>query len=93
MFAFAARIPVYHHVANTLEGLLTIRAFQNEERFLRNFDTFQNRYTSAAYMQLASSRWFAICLDNLTAIFVILLSVISISVVGGRYNILGFALW
>ena len=50
------RAPVYQHLSNTVDGLWTVRAFSSEDRFLRYFDTYQDRHTSASYQYLAAHR-------------------------------------
>ena len=71
---------MYQHLAHTLEGLWTIRAFQGEERFTRHFDVFMDRHTAAAYTYLAVGRWFALRLDLLTVLLLGLLAVVAVAV-------------
>ncbi len=85
MYNFSARSPIYQHLSNTLEGLWTIRAFQSEDKFVRYFDTFQDRHTAAAYMYLAINRWFAMRLDILSLVLVAILAFGSVLVKPRKY--------
>lgn len=53
---FSAKAPLFSHLSNTLDGMWTIRAFMAEERFLRYFDTYQDRHTATSYMCLVVNR-------------------------------------
>ncbi|XP_077986963.1 LOW QUALITY PROTEIN: ATP-binding cassette sub-family C member 4-like [Glandiceps talaboti] len=64
------RSPVYSHLAASVQGLWTIRAFQMEDKFTNEFHKHQNANTQAWFMFLATSRWFAIRLDWLAAAFI-----------------------
>ena len=75
---FSARNPLHEHISNTLQGLWTIRTFQSEDKFVRFFDTYQDRHTAASYMYLAINRWFALRLDGLSVVLVAALSFASV---------------
>ncbi|XP_049611466.1 ATP-binding cassette sub-family C member 4 [Syngnathus scovelli] len=64
------RSPVFSHLSSSLQGLWTIRAFRAEDRFQKAFDDHQDMHTAAWFLFLTTSRWFAIRLDAMCAIFV-----------------------
>ncbi|XP_034032269.1 multidrug resistance-associated protein 4-like isoform X2 [Thalassophryne amazonica] len=65
------RSPVFSHLSSSLQGMWTIRAFGEEERFQKMFDAHQDVHSAAWFLFLATSRWLALRLDGLCAIFVI----------------------
>ncbi|KAK1170047.1 multidrug resistance-associated protein 4-like [Acipenser oxyrinchus oxyrinchus] len=64
------RSPVFSHLSSSLQGLWTIRAFKAEQRFQREFDDHQDLHSESWFLFLTTSRWFAVRLDGLCAIFV-----------------------
>ena len=65
-----ARSPVYSHVCATIEGLHTIRAFESQKIFVKEFYLQQDLHTSAWFTYNAANRWFAVCLDCFVAVFI-----------------------
>nr|KAF6427058.1 ATP binding cassette subfamily C member 4 [Rousettus aegyptiacus] len=66
------RSPVFSHLSSSLQGLWTIRAYKTEERFQELFDAHQDLHSEAWFLFLTTSRWFAVRLDAICAIFVII---------------------
>ncbi|KAF6083621.1 ATP binding cassette subfamily C member 4 [Phyllostomus discolor] len=64
------RSPVFSHLSSSLQGLWTIRACKTEERFQELFDAHQDLHSEAWFLFLTTSRWFAVRLDAICAIFV-----------------------
>nr|XP_006639066.1 PREDICTED: multidrug resistance-associated protein 4 [Lepisosteus oculatus] len=64
------RSPVFSHLSSSLQGLWTIRAFKAEERFQKIFDEHQDLHSEAWFLFLTTSRWFAVRLDGICAVFV-----------------------
>ncbi|XP_068575379.1 ATP-binding cassette sub-family C member 4 [Cebidichthys violaceus] len=64
------RSPVFSHLSSSLQGLWTIRAFGEEERFQKAFDAHQDLHSEAWFLFLVTSRWFAVRLDGMCSIFV-----------------------
>ncbi|XP_043334217.1 ATP-binding cassette sub-family C member 4-like isoform X2 [Cervus canadensis] len=64
------RSPVFSHLASSLRGLWTIRAYKAEQRFQEVFDTCQDLHSEAWFLLLTTSRWLAVYLDVVCAIFV-----------------------
>ncbi|XP_019299622.2 ATP-binding cassette sub-family C member 4 isoform X3 [Panthera pardus] len=68
------RSPVFSHLSSSLQGLWTIRAYEAEERFQELFDAHQDLHSEAWFLFLTTSRWFAVRLDAICAIFVIVVA-------------------
>ncbi|XP_060923036.1 ATP-binding cassette sub-family C member 4-like [Limanda limanda] len=64
------RSPVLSHLSTSLQGLWTIRAFRAEDRLKKAFDAHQDLHSEAWFLFLMTSRWFALCLDSICAIFI-----------------------
>ncbi|XP_078695256.1 ATP-binding cassette sub-family C member 4-like [Branchiostoma floridae x Branchiostoma belcheri] len=64
------RSPVFSHLSATLQGLWTIRAFGAQESFQQEFDSHQDLHSEAWFLFIACSRWLALRLDFLAAMFV-----------------------
>ncbi|KAJ3583658.1 hypothetical protein NHX12_016210, partial [Muraenolepis orangiensis] len=65
-----SRSPIFSHLSSTLQGLWTIRAFRAQERFQNLFEAYLDLHSECWFMYLATSRWFAIRLDAMCAIFI-----------------------
>ncbi|KAJ1557628.1 Multidrug resistance-associated protein 4 [Nowakowskiella sp. JEL0078] len=72
------RSPVYSSFNSTLEGLLTIRAFDAEDRFSDKFVRTQNENTRIWFMFLSATRWLGLRLDVLSSCFVIFISFLTV---------------
>ncbi|XP_027249742.1 multidrug resistance-associated protein 4 isoform X3 [Cricetulus griseus] len=68
------RSPVFSHLSSSLQGLWTIRAYKAEERFQELFDAHQDLHSEAWFLFLTTSRWFAVRLDAICAVFVIVVA-------------------
>ncbi|XP_035250475.1 multidrug resistance-associated protein 4 [Anguilla anguilla] len=68
------RSPVFSHLSSSLQGLWTIRAFRAEQRFQESFDAHQDLHSEAWFLFLTSSRWLAVRLDAICAVFVTITS-------------------
>ncbi|XP_060989161.1 ATP-binding cassette sub-family C member 4-like isoform X1 [Dama dama] len=64
------RSPVFSHLVSSLRGLWTIRAYKAEEKFQELFDAYQDLHSEAWFLLLTTSRWLAVYLDIVCAIFV-----------------------
>nr|XP_023018988.1 multidrug resistance-associated protein 4-like [Leptinotarsa decemlineata] len=69
------RSPVYTHLAASLQGLTTIRAFGAEKVISEEFDRFQDSYTSAYVMFTSATRGFGFWLDFHCSIYIFLVMV------------------
>ncbi|KAM7344070.1 putative multidrug resistance-associated protein lethal(2)03659 isoform 2-T2 [Cochliomyia hominivorax] len=68
------RSPVYTHLAASLNGLATIRAFEAEEILTAEFDNYQDLHSSGFYMFVATSRAFGYWLDCCCVIYIALIT-------------------
>ncbi|XP_065758083.1 ATP-binding cassette sub-family C member 4-like [Muntiacus reevesi] len=68
------RSPVFSHLASSLRGLWTIRAYKAEQKFQKLFDAHQDLHSEAWFLLLTTSRWLAVYLDVICAIFVIVVA-------------------
>ncbi|CAG5134059.1 unnamed protein product, partial [Candidula unifasciata] len=73
-----SRSPVFSYLSASLQGLHTIRCMQMEEKFMEEFDAYQDKHSEAWFMFLATSRWLAVRLDWLCAMFVTAVTVCSV---------------
>ncbi|XP_065757876.1 ATP-binding cassette sub-family C member 4-like [Muntiacus reevesi] len=64
------RSPVFSHLASSLRGLWTIRAYKAEQKFQELFDAHQDLHSEAWFLLLTTSRWLAVYLDVICAVFV-----------------------
>ncbi|KAF4008061.1 hypothetical protein G4228_019617 [Cervus hanglu yarkandensis] len=72
------RSPVFSHLASSLRGLGTIRAYKVEQRFQELFDSHQDLHSEAWFLLLMTSRWLAVYLDVTCAIFVTVVTFVSL---------------
>ncbi|XP_066562799.1 ATP-binding cassette sub-family C member 4 [Amia ocellicauda] len=68
------RSPVFSLLSSSLQGLWTIRAFKAENRFQKIFDDHQDLHSEAWFLFLTTSRWFAVRLDGICAVFVTIIA-------------------
>nr|XP_006811390.1 PREDICTED: multidrug resistance-associated protein 4-like [Saccoglossus kowalevskii] len=59
------RSPVFSHISNTLNGIWTIRSARVEHKMEKQFFQHEDKHSSAWFLFLATTRWFAIRLDIL----------------------------
>lgn len=76
------RSPVFSHLATSLNGLATIRAFQVEPEFEVKFDKYQDVHSSAWFLFIASSRWLGISLDWLSVAYISIITLVMTLTVG-----------
>lgn len=68
-FVLVARSPVFTHLAATLNGLPTIRAFNAQAELTNEFDLQQDTHTAAWYMFITTSTAFGFVLDLMNVTF------------------------
>ncbi|XP_017911935.1 PREDICTED: multidrug resistance-associated protein 4-like isoform X2 [Capra hircus] len=64
--------PVFSHLASSLQGLWTIRAYKAEQRFQELFESHQDLHSEAWFLLLTINRWFFLRLDIIYFIFICL---------------------
>ncbi|XP_023385436.1 multidrug resistance-associated protein 1 [Pteropus vampyrus] len=75
-----SRSPVYSHFNETLLGVSVIRAFADQERFIRQSDLKVDENQKAYYPSIVANRWLAVRLEyvgNCIVLFAALFAVIS----------------
>lgn len=85
------RSPIYSHLAASLQGLSTIRAFKAEQILIQEFDSHQNRHTSAFYLFLSASRAFGFWLDSFCVLYIAIVT-LSFFVMGDNGGNVGLAI-
>ncbi|PVU90165.1 hypothetical protein BB559_004764 [Furculomyces boomerangus] len=75
-----SRSPVYSLLSETLSGMITIRAFNKNNRFLSMFADYQNTNSRAFFTFLSAIRWFSFRLDIIISIFIAVTSFLMIAI-------------
>lgn len=76
------RSPVFSHLAASLNGLATIRAFGVEPEFERKFDQYQDIHSSAWFLFVAASRWLGCSLDWISLGYIAVVTIVMTLTVG-----------
>lgn len=66
--------PAFTHLAATMGGLSTIRAFNAQEVLITEFDSLQNLHTASWFMFITTSVAFGFVLDLMCLVFVFLVT-------------------
>ncbi|CAG9854730.1 unnamed protein product [Phyllotreta striolata] len=66
------RSPIFTHIAASLQGLTTIRAFKAQEIVKKEFDNYQNINSAAFFLYVAANRTFGFWLDFVCIIYIAL---------------------
>lgn len=72
------RSHVYNNFNETLNGMPTIKAYDQEARFITKNDVFINNMNEAYYLTIANQRWLAIHLDMVATLFSLLISILCV---------------
>lgn len=65
-----ARSPLYNHMTMTLNGLATIRAFEAEDLFAKQYYKYQNDHTATFFICFASSRLLGVMMDIICIVYI-----------------------
>ncbi|XP_044738847.1 probable multidrug resistance-associated protein lethal(2)03659 [Chrysoperla carnea] len=84
--------PVFNHLNASLQGIITIRAFQAEQMLSEEFDKHQDVHGSAWFLFFSSSRAFGYWLDLICVIYITIVTFtfLTISIVD-EYKDVGYA--
>lgn len=69
IFSFAARSPVFSHVAASLDGITTIRASGAQFLLQKEFDIHQDLHTRSWFIIIGTSCAFGFLLDVISVLF------------------------
>ncbi|CAG8704303.1 27994_t:CDS:2, partial [Dentiscutata erythropus] len=72
------RSSLYAHFSETLTGLPTIRAYREQERFLRNNETYLDIENRAYFLIICVQRWLSMRLETIANLLVFFASLFSI---------------
>jgi len=81
-----ARSPLYSHISSTIQGLSTIRAYKEEEKFSIYLHHYLNEHTKAWYLYLATNRWFGMRIDLISAAFLATVVLSAIPLADSKYD-------
>ncbi|XP_048588672.1 ATP-binding cassette sub-family C member 4 isoform X2 [Nematostella vectensis] len=81
------RSPVYSHLSTSLTGLITIRAFQAEQAFIRSYHAYTDFHTGSYFLFHTTQRWLGFRLDIICASFFTLATFTSLFIVEGGLTI------
>lgn len=76
------RSPVFSHLAASLNGLATIRAFRVEPEFEKKFEHYQDVHSSAWFLFVAASRWLGCSLDWISMGYISAITILMTLTVG-----------
>ena len=68
---FVAQAPMYHHLATSLEGLTSIRAYRKTNDAAKEFYKCQDHQSEGWFLILSTTRWFALRVDAISSVFII----------------------
>ncbi|XP_047107183.1 ATP-binding cassette sub-family C member 4-like [Schistocerca piceifrons] len=80
------RSPVFSHLSDTLNGLSTIRASGIQDIVMKEFDSYQDRHTSAWFLYVTNGSALGIWLDFLSSIFVAIVTYSFLVLSGGSFG-------
>lgn len=69
-FIITAKSPAFTHLAATLNGLSTVRAYNNEGILRKEFDNLQDIHTACWYMSVSTTSLFGFSLDIICTMFI-----------------------
>lgn len=69
---------VYNNFNEILSGMLTIKAYEAEDRFKGKNDVYIDKTNEASYLTVANQRWLSIHLDGVASIFAMIISLLCV---------------
>jgi len=83
-WSVTARSPLYSHISSTIQGLSTIRAYKEEEKFSNNLHYYLNEHTKGWHLYVATNRWFGMRIDLINALYLVFVVLGAIPLADGR---------
>ncbi|KAF9039893.1 multidrug resistance-associated ABC transporter [Panaeolus papilionaceus] len=87
-----SRSPVFAEFAELLDGIVTVRAFSAEHRFLNNLHVRLDATTKMWYLFWMANRWLALNCDVLGAVIVLLTMLFSIATLSNDAGLAGLCI-
>ena len=84
---YVARSPLYSHISATVQGLTTIRAYKEQNRFVNKLHFYQNEHSKGWHVKIAISRWFGLRVDTIGGLFIVVVMFASIPLADSEYSI------
>ncbi|KAF9416233.1 hypothetical protein BGZ94_010270 [Podila epigama] len=75
----AARSPMYAHFGETLSGLVTIRAYDDANRFNVQATTFLDRSQQTSYLSNAAARWLQLMMEFVSLMVLLAVGLLAIT--------------
>lgn len=69
---------VYNNFNEILSGMMTIKAYNAEERFKKRNDLYINNTNEASYLTVANQRWLLIHLDAVASLFALIIGLLCV---------------
>ncbi|KAI9007181.1 P-loop containing nucleoside triphosphate hydrolase protein [Gaertneriomyces semiglobifer] len=69
-FAASAQAPIFSHVGETLEGIATLKAFEQDDRFIARHNANADRYISTTRIKAFCQRWLSLAIRFFTSLIV-----------------------
>ncbi len=74
-----SRSPIYTDFSQTLSGTTTIRAYRQNDRFVKRLEDYANTNTVPGVLQQIASQWLSIRLDFLGALIILFMGIIAVT--------------
>jgi ATP-binding cassette subfamily C (CFTR/MRP) protein 1 len=85
-----SRSPIYADFSQTLTGTSTIRAYQQQHRFIQSLEEYANRNTVPGVLIHIAGQWLAIRLDILGAIIMFFMGALTVALQGDAFIPAGY---
>ena len=80
-----ARSPLYSHISATVNGLTTIRAYKEQNKFVNKLHYYQNEHSKSWHIKIAISPWFGLRVDTIGGLFVAVVMFASIPLTDSKF--------
>ncbi|CAK9437824.1 uncharacterized protein LODBEIA_P22020 [Lodderomyces beijingensis] len=83
----ACRSPLFSHLSESINGVDTIKAFDQEDKFKQDNNRITNTFIRVQYTTLCASRWLSMRLQTISAVIVYSSALFILSTVGTKHQI------